>query len=392
MTPSDPSHRRRLLLYEPRVEGHHPTWLRYITEDLLSADYDLTLATDLRPASRAILEEHLGDIIERLRLSSALDEKGRRRGGSTLHSLQLCFAESGAESVFLCEFDELASSLLRRSALGSLPSRELRGRIGGIYYRPAFFPAPWWSPNRWLKALGFRRLVAGDWLRPLLLPDEGVFQHMKRNFSEAPFFFLPDPCPDDFSGDKSVARRRLEVPAERPIFLFFGVGSHRKGRHVAVDALLHLHGQDSFLLLAGKQNPGPAVRRGLESLTRQGRARVIDRYVTPEEERLCFQAADAVLLPYVGHRGSSGVLMRAMASGHPVIASDENFVGQLVRDHQLGLTFPTADDRRLAEAILKMERLEPDQAAFYRENIVRFARKHSRQAYRESLLTALSTA
>ena len=46
MTPAVAHTAPALLLYEPRVEGHHPGWLRFITEDLLSAGYPLTLAVD----------------------------------------------------------------------------------------------------------------------------------------------------------------------------------------------------------------------------------------------------------------------------------------------------------------------------------------------------------
>jgi len=219
-----------------------------------------------------------------------------------------------------------------------------------------------------------------------------VVRRLKPRFPNAPFFFLPDPCPDEFGGDQTAARQKLGLPVNRPVFLFFGVGSRRKGLHVAVNALLRLREHDSFLLLAGNQIPSPTVRRGLDELVRHGRARVMDRYVSPEEERLCFQAADVVLLPYLGHHGSSGVLMRAMASGHPVIASNENMVGRLVRDHQLGLLFPTADDQCLAECIRELSLPNPKHSAFYRTNITKFTKKHSRQAYRESLLTAVASA
>ena len=49
-----------LLLYEPRVEGHHPGWLRFIVEDLLSAGWRLTLAVDLRAENARQVRERLG--------------------------------------------------------------------------------------------------------------------------------------------------------------------------------------------------------------------------------------------------------------------------------------------------------------------------------------------
>jgi hypothetical protein len=79
---------RRLLVVEPRVEGHHPGWLRFITEDLLSAGYALTLAVDLRPRSLPIIEEHLGDLIKRVDLLPIVGENGRPLNGSTTASIE----------------------------------------------------------------------------------------------------------------------------------------------------------------------------------------------------------------------------------------------------------------------------------------------------------------
>ena len=59
MTAASTSRCEHLLLYEPRTEGHHLGWLRFITEDLLSADVRLSLAVDLRPEAKGKIEDHL---------------------------------------------------------------------------------------------------------------------------------------------------------------------------------------------------------------------------------------------------------------------------------------------------------------------------------------------
>ena len=48
-----------ILVYEPRVEGHHLGYLKAITEDLLGAGFRLTLAVDRRPG-RPSTEAGLG--------------------------------------------------------------------------------------------------------------------------------------------------------------------------------------------------------------------------------------------------------------------------------------------------------------------------------------------
>ena len=61
MTEVVPNQSRRLLLYEPRTEGHHLGWLRFITDDLLSANFQLSIAADLRPARANMLNKILPD-------------------------------------------------------------------------------------------------------------------------------------------------------------------------------------------------------------------------------------------------------------------------------------------------------------------------------------------
>ena len=389
MTDNASPNDRKLLVYEPRVEGHHPGWLRFITEDLLSGGFELVLAVDLRPDSRRIIDEHLGDLIHRVQLIPAVDECGRPRNGNTAAAIVAGLEESGAPRAFLCAFDELASAAFRRAALGLDPPRELRGCIGGIYHRPRFTAAPWWSPNRLLKAAGFRRFMRKGWIRPLLILDEYLARNVKAAFPGKPVFFLPDPCPDDFAGDAPAARSALGVPPEKQVFLFFGVGAKRKGLHLAVEAMLRVKEADAYLLVAGRQNPPPWVQQGLAQLQHQGRAMVLDRYVSSAEEKLCFQAADVVLLPYLNHFGTSGILSRAMASGKPVIASDEQLVGRLVKDHAIGWRFPSGDAAALTGCLSRAVHCDARTRRRFQASTERYAGQYSRQAYRDALLASL---
>jgi len=392
MPHSLPSNSRRLLVVEPRVEGHHPGWLRFITEDLLSADYDPVLAVDLRPQSRVIIEEHLGDLLNRVELIPFLDNRGRPHKGTLAASIRSGLEASGAPRAFLCALDELASAAFRRAAIGLNPDPFLRGRIGGIYHRPRFTDAPWWSPNGMLKAVGFRKFMRACWIRPLLLLDEYLAQDFKALFPDRPIFFLPDPCPDDFCGDPGQARAALGVPSGKTVFLFFGVGARRKGLHLAVEAMLRLKKKDAFLLVAGRQNPPREVKRALDLLASQGRALILDRYVSSAEEKQCFQAADTVLLPYLNHFGTSGLLSRAMATGKPVIASDEQLLGKLVRDNDIGWRFPSGNVAALTDCLAKSVELDDETRQRFTANASAYANRYSRKRYREALLGSLASA
>jgi glycosyltransferase involved in cell wall biosynthesis len=391
MTATSTSRQRHVLLYEPRTEGHHLGWLRFITEDLLSANVRLSLAVDLRPAAKGKIEDHLAGLLSQVTLFPAHDGNGRRHDDGKAGSVAACLRQSGADHVFLCAWDEVASACWRQATFGRLPPGELRGRMGGIYHRPRFLEAPAWSPNRWLKQVGFRRLMRQQWLRQLLFVDEYLAADLQRQWPGAPVFFLPDPCPAGFYGDARVARQKLGVPEDKQVFLFYGGGYRRKGLHLAVQALRQLPvDSPAFLLCAGQQNPTGGTARGLEELIRQNRARFINRYVTAEEEKLCFLASDVVLLPYLNHFGTSGVLSRAMAAGKPVIVSDEQLLGRLAREQGLGLRFPSGDVEALCACMQKAVRWSPDEIAGFSAAARAYALRYSREAYRDALLKSLA--
>jgi glycosyltransferase involved in cell wall biosynthesis len=250
--------------------------------------------------------------------------------------------------------------------------------------------APWWSPNRWLKQSGFRRLLVAGWLNPLVFLDEALQRERRAEFPGAPLFYLPNPCPASYPGERTEARRQLAVPPDRTVFLFYGGGYRRKGLHLAVEAFLGLPGDHpAFLLCVGRQNPDPKTAAGIAELARQARARLVNRYVSSAEEASSFVASDVVLLPYINHFGISAVLTQAVAAQKPVIASDEQLLGHETREHGLGLLFPSGDVAALRERIIEATRLSPEQREVFRQAAAEYARRHSRAAYRAALLEAM---
>jgi glycosyltransferase involved in cell wall biosynthesis len=127
----------------------------------------------------------------------------------------------------------------------------------------------------------------------------------------------------------------------------------------------------------------------LKKLEAQGRARLINRYVSTAEEQLSFAACDMVLLPYVGHFGISAVLSQAMAANKPVIASDEQLLGRLVREHGAGLLFRPGDVMALRQAIQNGLTASVDDWSRWRLAARNYAGQHSRTAFRAALLAAL---
>jgi glycosyltransferase involved in cell wall biosynthesis len=382
--------RPHLLLYEPRTEGHHLGWLRFMADDLLAANFRLSIAADLRAGSRERVEQQLAGLLGDLHLLPAHDKTGRRHLDGKARSVAHCLQASGAETVFLCALDEIASDCWRRATFGLRPPAALRGRMGGIYHRPRFLARPKWSPDRWMKSPGFQRLLREGWWRQMLFVDEFLAAEFQSAYPTSPIFFLPDPCPPGYDGDPITARNKLEIPGDRKVLLFYGTGARRKGLHLAVEALRQLPPESpAFLLCAGQQNPSGKTATSLAQLVRQNRACLLDRYVTVEEEKMCFAASDAVLLPYLNHFGTSGVLSRAMSAGKPVIVSDEQLLGRLTREQGLGLLFPSGDADALRDCIRHAAGFSPDEAARFSIAARDYAGRYSRDAYREALLKSL---
>ena len=385
------SSRPHLLLYEPRTEGHHLGWLRFIAEDLLAANFRLSIAADLRAGSRERVEQQLAGLLDDLHLLPAHDETGRRHLDGKARSVAHCLQASGAENVFLCALDEIASHCWRRATFGLRPPAALRGRMGGIYHRPRFLAAPKRSPDRWMKSPGFQRLLREGWWRQMLFVDEFLAAELQSACPSSPIFFLPDPCPPGYDGDPISARNKLEIPRDRKVMLFYGTGARRKGLHLAVEALRQLPPESpAFLLCAGQQNPSGKTAARLAQLVRQNRACLLNRYVTVEEEKMCFAASDAVLLPYLNHFGGSGVLSRAMSAARPVITSDEQLLGRLTREHRLGLVFPSGNIPALRDCISRMAQLSATGSASFAAAARAHAKTYSREAFRAALLESFA--
>jgi len=383
-----PSLKPHILIFEPGLEGHHLSWLRYITGDFVATGFTVTVAVDGRPGAMERVRECLSGIVESKSIISIFDASGRPRGGSMTEALAACLHESGADEAFLNNLDEIASHSLRCAALGIYPPEGLRGRLSGVYFRPRFLADPAWPLGNALKGYGFGKLCRERWFKRIYFMDEGLVAAAQRSFSGPSFHFLPDPWDGTFTQDRTEARNLLGIGKDRFVLLNYGIGDRRKGLHLVVRAMEAIPGDSGiFLICAGRMSRDRRLAAAMARLVEQGRALVLDRYVSDREERLCFCASDVVILPYLKHFGSSGVLSLAAAAGKMVIASDAGLVGRRVREHELGWLFQpgNADDlkQRIGEASLLSE---PEMNRFS-DAASRYAPLCSRAAFGEALIS-----
>lgn len=78
-------------------------------------------------------------------------------------------------------------------------------------------------------------------------------------------------------------------------------------------------------------------------------------FVPQEEEQFYFSTADVLCLPYL-EETQSGVAQLGLMYELPMIAFDVGAMSDVVRNDKNGILVPANDEKKLSEAILKLEK------------------------------------
>ena len=134
--------------------------------------------------------------------------------------------------------------------------------------------------------------------------------------------------------------------------LFFGRIYPYKGLDVLIRsmALVTRQFSDISLVIAGEGDNFSNYRR---EMVDPHFFEVRNRHIPDKEAAQLFTDADIVVLPYV-EASQSGVLAIANAFAKSVIVTNVGELGRAVVDGVSGLVVPPADERSLADAILKL--------------------------------------
>jgi glycosyltransferase involved in cell wall biosynthesis len=158
-------------------------------------------------------------------------------------------------------------------------------------------------------------------------------------------------------GVEPEAGDRPEPPARRPYVLFVGRFVEKKGVRHLLDAMRRLEsdGAPVDLVLVGDGPMAEALKRQAAGLAG---ARFLGWLPNPEVQRM-MRSALAICVPSVpvgtgDTEGLPNVVLEAMASSAPVIASDHGGIGEAVEHGRTGLLLPPADSRAIAAAVLQL--------------------------------------
>ena len=153
------------------------------------------------------------------------------------------------------------------------------------------------------------------------------------------------------------ARKKLNLPLDRQIILFFGGIRPNKGLDVLLRALEIVKSRNCRILLVvaggllGRFNFEP-YSDIIKKADLSEHVQTFIRFIPEEEVDYFFAASEVVVLPYLKFEAQSGVLLRAYAHQKPVVVSDIGAMGELVSSDKVGLAVKPGAVEPLAEAII----------------------------------------
>jgi glycosyltransferase involved in cell wall biosynthesis len=152
---------------------------------------------------------------------------------------------------------------------------------------------------------------------------------------------------------KQDARRRLGLPEDQFVLLFFGIVRPYKGLRYLLEALERLKRENlySYLLVSGEiWGEKDEYTTRIEQLGLESQVRLDDRYIPDEEAAIMFSAADILVAPYIGGT-QSGAAEMALGFGLPVIATQLVAAGLSTQDLSNVQVVPPGDVSALVSAI-----------------------------------------
>ena len=152
---------------------------------------------------------------------------------------------------------------------------------------------------------------------------------------------------------KEEARKKLGLPLDLTLLLFFGMLRKDKGVEPLIETMGRIQG-NLRLLLAGA--PFDWSQEEILSMIRKyGGEKKIDpvlKYIPEEDIPYYFVAADALILPYSkDYIGAAGPLKTALAFGLPVIATRVRELDETMKKGRIGLAAEAENAESLKEAI-----------------------------------------
>jgi len=155
--------------------------------------------------------------------------------------------------------------------------------------------------------------------------------------------------------DQKEARKRLNLPTDAPVLLFFGFVRAYKGLDVLLEAMPHVlrYLPEARLVIAGEfYEDEEAYRETIRAQDLTENVVLHAHYIPNDSVASYFSAADVVVQPYLSAT-QSGVAQVAFHFERPVITTDVGELAEEVPDGEAGFVVPPQDPAQLTAAIVR---------------------------------------
>lgn len=158
---------------------------------------------------------------------------------------------------------------------------------------------------------------------------------------------------------REEARRRLGIPLDSNLLLFFGQIKKVKGLDILLRAWKDIPPAipNSLLLVAGKvwKDDLELYSNLIDQNGIGDSVRLDIRYIPDDEASMYYAAADLIILPY-RRIYQSGVLLMAMSHARAVLVSDLPGMIEIIEDGVNGFVFPSENVQELSDTMIRAMR------------------------------------
>lgn len=343
------------VILEPFASGHRLHFVRLVIEAFLEIGCRPTLATHPSTTQTPESQIHLGDLVGKFDI---LELKPLQKTGrlERIKFFAKCLGElSQAES-----WDKLliptASQFSESLIYANLTRAFHCGKISteALFLGPGYGYANRRLPQRLLHQVQLKlEANLGLDVYSHLDPFQLVKVSQSSRMSKTRFRTMPDPAPPVVTHDIEIARKELGLPVDGRIGLIAGGISEQKGVFSLLDGFARSQDRlnsDDRILLAGafSTNARNRCESDYPQLLRSNRLLMLDHYLTERDLNLAFTASNFVCAVQTGRPGSSGNVVRAIASHRPVLGRTGDWAERVINQFKMGWVTDTTDADRFA--------------------------------------------
>ncbi|MCX6148731.1 MAG: glycosyltransferase [Candidatus Kapabacteria bacterium] len=182
---------------------------------------------------------------------------------------------------------------------------------------------------------------------------------------------IPHPLYDHFGAkiDKEEACKKLNIPQDNKILLFFGFIRDYKGLDLLIEAMSRL-GDTYHLVIAGEvYGDYSKYEKQIDGLGIRDKVSNFVRYISDEEVPLFFSCADVCILPYKTAT-QSGIVGISYHFDLPIISTDVGGLREMIGDFNTGLMVESPNSELIANAI--NEYFSSGKIEEYKQNILKY--------------------